>query len=92
MRGSVFKRCSCRERIIGEDGVTRVRYLDRSCPKLRRATGSYDAQHGAWAFLYSLPTPLGAKRSYLRKSGLRTWVEADNLLQGVKELLTLAEP
>lgn len=91
MQGSVYKRCSCREQVTNEDGTTRVRHLGQSCPKLRRPTGGYHAQHGTWAFQYELATPLGAKRSYLRKSGLRTRAEADDLLQQVKELLALAE-
>jgi hypothetical protein len=69
MRGSVYKRCSCSEEVTDQDGTTHIRRLGQSCPKLRPPSGGYAARHGAWAFQYEVPTPLGAKRTFLRRSG-----------------------
>ncbi|HYS41746.1 MAG TPA: site-specific integrase, partial [Pseudonocardiaceae bacterium] len=60
--GSVYKRCYCKDPDTG-------RRLGGTCPKLRRAAGTWSPNHGTWAYQLELPTPAGQRRRQLRAAG-----------------------
>ncbi|MDG4807219.1 site-specific integrase [Micromonospora sp. WMMD1120] len=80
--GSVFKRCSCRDR----DG----RKLGNRCPRLRRPSGAWSPAHGRWAYQLELPTHLGKPRRQLRRSTFDTRDAATADRDQAKALLALA--
>jgi integrase len=71
MKGSVYKRCRCRKN--GRD-------LGMSCPDLRRADGSYNPNHGSWAYRLELESDSGGHRQTLRRFGFDTRKAAQDAL------------
>ena len=79
LKGSTFKRCACTEAVrdetgqpvVGSGGKPKRRQLGASCPKLRRADGSWNSRHGNWYLAVNLPALPGKKRSQLKRGGLR---------------------
>ena len=62
MSDTLYKRCKCR----GDDGKD----LGASCPRLRRADGSWNPKHGTWYFALELPRgPGGRRRPRMRRGG-----------------------
>ncbi len=59
-KGSVFKQCTC----FDEGG----RRLGSRCSKLKRPNGSWNPNHGAWAFQLELPRTFDGKRRILRRT------------------------
>lgn len=47
MKGTTFKRCSCRD--------TTGRRLGRSCPQLARPGGGWSRSHGQWHWQIEIP-------------------------------------
>lgn len=65
MSEPVYKRCKCRDADGKDIGV--------SCPKLKRADGSWNPKHGTWYFALELPPgPGGKRRPRLRRGGYET--------------------
>lgn len=61
----VYKRCKCR----GSDGKD----IGASCPKLKRADGSWNPKHGTWYFALELPPgPNKQRRPRMRRGGFET--------------------
>ncbi|GGV45146.1 site-specific integrase [Actinomadura cremea] len=82
-KGSTFKTCACRDE--------HRRLLRSRCPKLRRRDGRWSTTHGSWAYQLELPpTPSGARRSPLRRSGFTDQTTAENEMTHAKQLLALA--
>ncbi|MEU7769783.1 tyrosine-type recombinase/integrase [Micromonospora taraxaci] len=81
-KGSVFKRCSCRDR----EG----RKLGNRCPQLRRPSGAWNPTHGRWAYQLELPTHPGQARRQLRRSTFDTRDAATGDRDQAKALLALA--
>jgi integrase len=92
MNGSLFKRCTCtHDDTIPESGTTTRTRVGQSCPKLHTRTGAWNPKHGTWAFQLAVPTPAGADRVHLRRSGYPTLDKAQGVLNKVGELLALAD-
>jgi len=65
----VYKRCKCRDADGKDTGA--------SCPKLKRADGSWNPKHGTWYFALELPPgPSGKRRPRMRRGGFATRDEA----------------
>lgn len=81
-----FKRCKCR----GDDG----KEVGQSCPKLRRADGSWNPRHGTWYFSLELPAgPGGKRRPRLRRGGFATRDDAvDELDRARTQIKRGADP
>lgn len=70
MSDTLYKRCKCR----GDDGKD----LGASCPKLRRADGSWNPKHGTWYFALELPRgPGGKRRPRMRRGGFEGREDAE---------------
>jgi integrase len=80
--GSVFKRCSCRY----DNG----RKLEARCPHLRRAGGSWNPNHGRWAYQLEVPRLPGGTRRQLRRRGFDGRDDACAVRDQAKALLALA--
>lgn len=62
---TVYKRCKCR----GADDKD----LGASCPKLKRADGSWNPKHGTWYFALELPPgPNKKRRPRMRRGGFES--------------------
>lgn len=79
MRGSIFKRCGCRD----EDG----KQLGPRCPKLRRKDGSWNPRHGTYAFVISVPGK-GGKRERVPRGGFTSLDEAERERDRIRERLS----
>lgn len=66
MRGSTYKRCTCR----GSDGKP----LGRSCPQLR------NSRHGSWYYVVELPADAKGQRRQQRRGGFPSEREAERAL------------
>jgi integrase len=95
--GSVFKKCGCREQVLGLDGVPVVdaagkpvqRRLGAKCPKLHRGSG-WNPRHGSWYFQYDHADAVGGRVTVgFAVAGDR--VEAEAQLSAVRQLMGLAE-
>jgi hypothetical protein len=65
----IYKRCKCRD-ADGKD-------IGASCPKLKRADGSWNPKHGTWYFALELPPgPGGKRRPRMRRGGFGTREDA----------------
>lgn len=58
MKGTTFKRCSCRDPHSG-------RRLGRTCPQLRRPGGGWSRSHGGWHAQIELPPRADGSRRTL---------------------------
>ncbi len=95
--GSVFKKCGCRAPVLGADGVQVVdaagkpkwRRLGASCSKLRSGSG-WSRRHGSWHVQVEF-ADAAAGRQVIGKGGLVSRVEAEALLDGVRDLLRIAD-
>lgn len=77
MKGSVNKRCRCRDADDKELGA--------KCPKLKRRDGSWNPKHGSWYYQLELePGPGGKRRPPARKYGFATQEEALEALDEAK--------
>lgn len=83
MRGSIFKRCGCKERVELPDGTTRRRSLGNKCSKIKRPDGSWNPRHGQWYFKVSTNGDDGQRKQLLR-GGYATAGEAQTELDKVK--------
>jgi integrase len=71
---ATYKRCACKEPVLGEDGTPvldasgkpKLRQLGAACPKLE-ARG-----HGNWYFYLEFPATTGKERDRVRRGGYRT--------------------
>ncbi len=81
--GSVYKRCYCKDPDTG-------RRLGGTCPKLRRAAGTWSPNHGTWAYQLELPTPAGQRRRQLRAAGFDSRDDAIDERDHARALLDLA--
>ena len=66
---NTYKRCKCRD----ADG----RELGKQCPKLRRANGSYNPNHGSWYFQVEAEPDENGKRRTVRRGGFPTQAAAE---------------
>ncbi|MET8063858.1 tyrosine-type recombinase/integrase [Micromonospora sp. NPDC005313] len=78
MRGSVFRRCACRDPETGKQ-------YGQSCPKLNQR------RHGTWGVRQELPPDAGGDRRTFRRSGYTSATEAQADLDAVRALLALPE-
>jgi hypothetical protein len=60
--GSITKRCGCRDPGTGKPA-------GNSCPKLRRASGTWSSEHGHWQYQLELPVTATGQRRQLRRGG-----------------------
>lgn len=90
MTGSLFKRCACTRTETGPDGGTKTVRVGQDCPKLKNPDGTWNSKHGTWAFQLAVPTPAGAERIHLHRSGFPTLTKAQAKLGRVIALLELA--
>jgi len=67
MKGSTFKRCSCRDPETGKQ-------LGSSCPKLA------GGRHGRWYFVIEVPPAPGKNRGQIRRGGWDTKRQAQEKL------------
>jgi integrase len=81
--GTLFKLCNCRDPETGKS-------LRTTCPKLRRANGSWSLDHGRWTYQLELPPTTDSKRRQLRPSGFVDRATAEDELDGVRRLLDVA--
>jgi hypothetical protein len=96
MSGSVFKRCGCRESVLGADGAQVVdaagkpvrRRVGAGCPKLRRGEG-WNPRHGAWYFQYDHANTPGERVVVSLRADGRD--DADRQLAAVQQLIRIAE-
>lgn len=80
MSDTLYKRCKCR----GGDGKD----LGASCPKLRRADGSWNPKHGTWYFALELPRGMGGKRRpRMRRGGFGSREDASAARDAAKATL-----
>jgi integrase len=80
MSDTLYKRCKCR----GDD----EKDLGASCPKLRRADGSWNPKHGTWYFALELPRgPGGKRRPRMRRGGFGSRDEAGDAREAAKATL-----
>lgn len=84
MKGSVYKRCGCRDPHTG-------RVLGRACPQLKRANGSWNPRHGSWHIQCDLPHRANGKRRTLRHSGYLTQDDGDAALLHLNTLLAIPD-
>ena len=82
-QGYIFKRCGCRHPDTG-------RPLGGDCPKLRRPTGAWSADHGQWFYQIELPRVPGAQRRQLRRGGYTNQRDTAAELDQARELIKLA--
>ncbi|MEU4424833.1 tyrosine-type recombinase/integrase [Actinoplanes sp. NPDC024001] len=78
MRGSVFRRCACRDQGTGKQ-------LGRSCPKLNQR------RHGTWSVRQELPPRADGERRTFRRSGYPTSTEAQADLDRIRTLLAIPD-
>jgi integrase len=81
-QGSISKRCTCRD----GDG----RRLNGTCPKLRRAGGTWHPTHGTWGYQLELPALPGQRRRQLRRTGFAGRDDAIAERDHARALLDLA--
>jgi integrase len=98
VKGSVFKRCSCQEPVLDEQGrpvlkdekpVTKR--VGQSCPNLRRANGTWNPNHGIWHIQVQAPTAAGHERTHIRMSGMDDQNAAEDLIPKLNQLWDLAD-
>jgi hypothetical protein len=80
--GSVYKRCACRD----ENGTK----LGTRCPRLRRPSGGWSANHSRWAYQLELPADPTGKRRQLRRSGFDSRDTAVEERDKARDLLNFA--
>ena len=80
MKHSTHFRCACRD----ADG----QLLGQSCPKLRRADGSWNSRHGSAGFACRVPTTAGTK--LVKRYGYASIRDADSAGKHVQALIALA--
>lgn len=85
MKGSTFKRCSCKDPATG-------RRLERSCPRLRRPGGGWSRGHGHWYWQIELPPAGDGRRRPLRHGTYPNQADADNVLGRIRAALAVADP
>ncbi|MDG4799279.1 tyrosine-type recombinase/integrase [Micromonospora sp. WMMD980] len=78
MRGSVFRRCACRDPQTGKQ-------YGQSCPKLTQR------RHGTWGMRQELPPTADGERRTFRRSGYASATEAQADLDGVRALLAVPD-
>lgn len=98
VKGSVFKRCSCQEPVLDDDGNPVVkggkpatRRVGQSCPNLRRSNGSWNPKHGIWHIQVQAPTAPGQPRTHIRMSAMADQDAADDLIIKLNQLWDLAD-
>ncbi|GGK43452.1 hypothetical protein GCM10010124_40280 [Pilimelia terevasa] len=79
---SITKRCTCRKPNKKFVGVT--------CPKLRRADGTWNPHHGTWTVQVELPNTADGTRRQFRRYGYPLREDAVDYRDAVRELLALA--
>jgi integrase len=90
----VFKRCSCTAPVVdgdgqprlGPDGKPKRREVGAGCTRLA------DGRHGTWWFQLDLPAPGGQRRKRMRRGGYASRREAQDRLNAIRRLLSIAEP
>lgn len=81
MSDPIYKRCKCRDEETGRD-------IGATCPKLRRADGSWNPKHGTWYFALELPRgPGGKRRPRMRRGGYGSREDAEVAREGAKATL-----
>ncbi|RQW94297.1 site-specific integrase [Micromonospora inaquosa] len=78
MRGSVFRRCACRDPETGKQ-------YGQSCPKLGQR------RHGTWGVRQELPPDAAGCRRTLRRSGFASATQAQTELDAIRALLAVPE-
>ena len=78
MRGSIFRRCACRD-------PETEKQLGQSCPKLT------NRKHGTWGVRQELPPGDGDQRRVFRRSGYPTATEAQADLDQLRALLAIPD-
>ncbi|GIL28965.1 site-specific integrase [Actinocatenispora comari] len=84
VKGSVYKRCTCRD-------PQTARLLGRGCPQLKRANGSWNPRHGAWHIQCDLPRRADGTRRTLRHAGYPTQDDATADLLHLNTLLAIPD-
>ncbi|WP_433080070.1 tyrosine-type recombinase/integrase [Dactylosporangium sp. CA-052675] len=85
MKGTTFKRCSCRDSATG-------RRVGQSCPQLRRPGGGWSRSHGQWYWQIELPADADGARRPLRHGVYSTQADADTVLDQIRAALAVADP
>ncbi|MCC5580617.1 site-specific integrase [Microtetraspora sp. AC03309] len=83
MSSNGFKRCKCRDENGRERGA--------KCPKLRRANGSWNPNHGSWYGKEEVPAGPDGKRIYLRLGGFRSEADLDTFYVQAARLLDIPD-
>lgn len=78
MRGSVFRRCACRDPKTGKQ-------YGQSCPKINQR------RHGTWGLRQELPPSAGGERRTFRRSGYSSSTEAQTDLDTLRSLLAVPD-
>jgi integrase len=85
MKGSTFKRCSCRDPDNG-------RRLGQSCPQLRRPGGTWSRSHGRWYWQFELPATADGRRRPIRHGTYVSQTDAEVVLDRIRAALAVADP
>ena len=84
-RGSVSKRCGCRDEATGVP-------LGAKCPRLRRKDGAWNPGHGTWSYRQELPPRADrTRRTPIRRAGLSAKDKAETELERLQAILELAD-
>lgn len=83
MKAKPFKRCKCRD----ESG----RELGAKCPKLRRANGSWNPNHGAWYGKEDVQPGPDNKRVRLSLGGFKTEGDLNDFFEAAGRLLSIPD-
>lgn len=73
MKGTVYRRCGCRNPQTG------MKYSEGKCPRFRSRKRA-DQEHGTWWFRYDAPAKAGASRRQPRLGPFATKAEAEEAL------------
>src|SRR6185437_2774352 len=85
VKGSTFKRCSCRDTTTG-------RPLGRSCPLRRRPGGGWARNHGQWHWQIDIPARADGTRRTLPHGPYPTQTDADAVLERIRAALAVPDP
>jgi integrase len=85
MKGTTFKRCSCKDPATGKR-------LGRACPQLRRDGGGWSRNHGHWYWQYELPPAADGRRRPKRDGTYPTQTDAEAVLDRIRDAIAVADP
>ncbi|NUP48485.1 MAG: site-specific integrase [Catenulispora sp.] len=96
-KNPVFKKCGCREPVIGPDGAPaidaagkpKMRRLGASCPQLR-SESRWNPKHGTWHFQIEINMSPEPER-HLGQGGIATETEAEAAVNKIRTLVAIAD-